>query len=187
MNGPKRAVSTLSHVYVDHQACDAFWREYLARLPVDHSHRSASPDRFGFGGTPALADELAALVLAGRKRATASLPIEFAVLNEPLPQSGDLSIIVRGDGSPAAIIERTHVESRPFDLVDPRFASIEGEGDGSLAYWREAHIEYFSSVAAQTGADFSGQTPVLCQTFRVVWPAPDTNDGEVGNCSPDSA
>ncbi|PYM31010.1 MAG: ASCH domain-containing protein, partial [Candidatus Rokuibacteriota bacterium] len=32
---------------------------------------------FAFGDSPALAKELAALVLAGHKRATASLPVQF--------------------------------------------------------------------------------------------------------------
>jgi hypothetical protein len=71
---------------IDHDACDAFWREYLAHLPAEHLHHSAEPDAFGFGGEPALADELAGLVIAGKKRATTSLPIEFTFLGEPLPR-----------------------------------------------------------------------------------------------------
>jgi uncharacterized protein YhfF len=157
-------------VFIDLSACDAFWRAYLAELPADHSHHSAKPDSFGFGGAPALADELAALVLGGRKRATTSLPVEYTSLGAPLPRAGDLSIIVRGDGRPVAIIERTHVESRPFDDVDERYASVEGEGDGSLAYWRQAHLEYFADVCGRLGGNFDGATPVLCETFRVVWP-----------------
>src|SRR5688572_15327024 len=111
-------------MYIDHSACSTFWREYLAQLPADHPHRSAKPDRFGFGGEPDLADELAALVLAGQKCATTSLPVEYSALGEALPCAGDLSIIVRGDGTPAAIIERLSVESRPFDEVDQSYASV---------------------------------------------------------------
>lgn len=160
-------------MYIDLKACDAAWYAYLSRLPQDHPHRSAKPDAFGFGGEPALADELAELVLAGRKRATTSLAVEFSSLNEPLPTVGCLSIIVRGNGIPVAIIERTQVTTLPFEAVDGSFAAIEGEGDGSLTYWREAHIEYFTGVTARLGGHFDARTPVICQVFRVVWKSPE--------------
>jgi uncharacterized protein YhfF len=156
----------------DTKACEAFFRAYLSHLSPDHPHRAAKPDAFGFGGEPALADELADLVLAGRKCATTSLPIEFTSLNEPWPSVGDLSIILRGDGAPAAIIERTQVTALPFDAVDAAFAALEGEGDGSLAYWREAHREYFARACERLGGHFDPQTTVLCQIFRVVWKGP---------------
>jgi uncharacterized protein YhfF len=159
-------------VNVDLKACDAAWRAYLNQLSPDHPHRQAKPDAFGFGGEADVADELAELVLAGRKRATTSLAIEFTSLSEPLPIVGDVSIILRGDGVPVAIIERTQVTTRPFDAVDEAFAAVEGEGDGSLAYWRQAHAEYFTGVCTRLGRHFDTQTPVICQVFRVVWKSP---------------
>jgi uncharacterized protein YhfF len=157
---------------VDRHACDHVWRAYLSPLPADHPHHGAKPDAFGFGSEPALADELAALVLSAQKRATTSLAVEFTSLNEALPKIGDVSIILRGDGLPVAIIERTQVEIMPFDSVDEVYAAIEGEGDASLAYWRAAHTEYFNGVCARLGGRFDGQTPVICQVFRVVWKLP---------------
>lgn len=160
-------------MFIDHAACDAFLADYRAWLPADHPHRQGTPDRFGFGGEPALADELAGLMLEGRKRATASLAVEFSRVGEPLPRAGDLSIIVAGDGRPVAVIERTRIDRRLFDQVDAAFAATEGEGDGSLAYWRQVHQRYFSAVLAEQGQDFDGAaTEVICQEFRVVWPVP---------------
>jgi uncharacterized protein YhfF len=156
-------------LFIDHPACDTFWRDYVARLPDDHPHHSAKPDAFGFGDEPALAGELAELVLAGRKRATTSLPAEFTSLEAPLPRVGDLSIVVHGDGRPAALIELTHVETVPFDEVDEAYAAVEGEGDGSLAYWRRAHEEYFADVCRRLGGSFDGRTPVICQAFQLIW------------------
>jgi uncharacterized protein YhfF len=162
-----------TNVNVHLKACDAAWQAYVSQLSPDHPHRQATPDAFGFGGEPDLADELAGLMLSGHKRATTSLAIEFTSLNEPLPNVGDVSIILRGDGVPVAIIERTQVTTRPFETVDEAFAAIEGEGDGSLAYWREAHTEYFTGVCAGLGGHFDMQTLVLCQVFRVVWKSPE--------------
>ncbi len=147
--------------------CESVWNDYLRTLPPMHAHRRIKLDEFAFGDSESLANELADLVVAGKKRATASLGIEFTSLHESLPQPGDVSIILRGDGTPVAIIERTDVKHVPFELVDENFAAI--EGDGSLAYWRAAHTEYFASVCRRLGCTFTGATPVICQTFRVLW------------------
>jgi uncharacterized protein YhfF len=148
---------------------DAFWRRYVGTLAAGHLHRQARPDVFAFGDSPSLADELAALVVAGRKRATASLPVEFTSEGLPLPVAGDVSIVTRGDGSPVAIIELVEVRHIPFQSVDAAFAAEEGEGDGSLAFWQAAHREYFSRVAARIGGEFSATSHVICQRFRLLW------------------
>jgi uncharacterized protein YhfF len=117
-----------------------------------------------------LADELAFLVLSGKKRATASLAVEFTSLNESLPAEGDLSIILNSAGIPVAIIERTEVSTVAFGEVAASFAVVEGEGDGSLAYWRSAHTRYFTDVCSSLGVVFNEKTPVICQVFRLAWP-----------------
>jgi uncharacterized protein YhfF len=157
---------------LDAAKCRAYWAEFVQSLTDHDPRRTAKPDAFGFGGEGELADELAALVLVGKKRATASLPIEYTFLDEPLPRVGDLSIVLNGKGDPVAIIERTAIEVVPFQAVSDEFAACEGEGDGSLKYWREAHIWYFNSVCARLGGKLEESTPVLCQRFRLVWPRP---------------
>jgi len=152
-----------------HSAIDTFWQQYLASLPPAHPHRQARPDAFAFGDSAALADELAELVLSRQKQATASLAVEFSSLGEALPRVGDLSIILRGDSLPVAIIERVSVQHLPFKQVDAAFAAREGEGDGTLAWWREAHTGYFQRVCERLGGEFNDDTPVICQAFQVVW------------------
>ena len=155
---------------IDTFKCKAYWAEFVQSLAVHDPRRTARPDAFGFGGEGEIADELAALVLAGKKRATASLPVEYTSLNEPPPKAGDLSIILDGKGSPVGIIERTSVDLVPFQSVDEEFAAYEGEGDGSLRYWREAHTWYFNDVCSRLGGKLEESTPILCQRFRLVWP-----------------
>ena len=160
---------------IDRKACAAAWSAYLASVPPEHPHRTHKPTAFAFGGEPALADELDALVIAGSKRATTSLAVEYTSLNLPPPSVGDLSIILAGDGLPCAIIERTQVTTVAFDEVDAEYAAVEGEGDGSLAFWRAAHERYFTGVCARLGEHFDARTPVLCQVFQVVWVKPDAD------------
>jgi len=155
---------------IDKAKCKAYWSEFISSLPSGDPRTKAKPDAFGFGGEGEIADELAALVLAGKKQATASLPVEYTSLGEPLPKAGDLSIILDGQGTPVAVIERTSVKLVPFAAVTAEFAAIEGEGDGSLKYWQEAHTWYFGQVCKSLGGKLEASTPVLCQCFKVVWP-----------------
>lgn len=151
-------------------AVDRFWRGYLASLPPGHPHHQARPDAFAFGGAGPLGDELAALVLQGRKRATTSLASEFTSLGEPLPQTGSVSVILDGQDWPVAIIERVRVAFVAFDAVDETYAAIEGEDDGSLERWRANHLDYFGQVCERLGGRFDGRSEVICQEFRVIWP-----------------
>jgi uncharacterized protein YhfF len=130
------------------------------------------PDVFSFGDTPALADQLAALVRTGRKRAKAGLAEEFTALGQALPKKGDMSIVMRGDGSAAAIIEFTEVRTVKFSEVDAAFAEEEGEGDKTLDHWRKAHRDYFRRAGDRLGAPFDEKSSkVICQRFRAVWRA----------------
>jgi uncharacterized protein YhfF len=147
----------------------AFWQGYVNSLPAEHPHRHARPDAFAFGDSPALADELAAFVQVGRKRATASLLVEFTSGGLSLPVAGDVSIVTLAEGTPVAIIELVEVRHLPFQAVDASFAADEGEGDGSLEWWRAAHRRYFGRVCAKRGEAFDETSPVICQRFRLVW------------------
>ena len=56
-----------------------------------------------------------------------------------------------GRGQPRCVIETTEVTYRRFGEVDAAFAYEEGEGDRSLAYWRNAHRRLFRT-AGQSSA-----------------------------------
>ncbi len=58
------------------------------------------------------------------------------------------------------------------------FAADEGEGDLSLAYWREAHRNFFGRVCARLGLDFSERIEVVAERFRVMHRADDDDRGD---------
>jgi uncharacterized protein YhfF len=58
-----------------------------------------------------------------------------------------------------------------FDEVTEEFAATEGEGDGSLAFWREAHWAAFSRGFEGTARSARPDMPVVCERFEVVFPA----------------
>ena len=105
----------------------------------------------------------------GPKRATASLLWVHETEGRPLAKPGDLSIVTRWTGDPVCIIETTQVEICAFEDVTDAFAATEGEGDGSLAYWREAHWAYFARECRRTGRIPDARMPVICEQFRVVY------------------
>jgi uncharacterized protein YhfF len=150
-------------------ACLPMWRAFAATQACDPTPRWC--EAFFFGDSAALASELAALVMQGRKRATAaSLWAHEAEGTQP-PAPGALSIVTLFDGTPQCVIETLSVDIRPFDQVDAAFAAAEGEGDGSLEYWRRAHEAFFGCELAAIGRPFAPDMPVVCERFRVLYPA----------------
>ena len=115
-------------------------------------------ETFSFGDNPALAEELAGLVLMGVKTATC-----WPVSEEQQTYVGKKMVMLDGSGRPAAVLETVELNMRRFDEVDDGFAFDEGEGDRSLEYWRTAHRRYF----ARRGV-FSPDMELWCERFRVV-------------------
>lgn len=155
----------------EHPQMTAFWQAYLENLPPAEQPPAERYADWYFGDNPALADELAALVLAGVKTATCTLLLEMEREGTPLPQVGERAIITRFDGQPLGIIETTSVEVLPFDQVSADFAHAEGEGDRSYASWRAGHERYFGRRCQLLGLAFSPGLPVVCERFRLVYRA----------------
>lgn len=148
----------------------AFWDEFIEATGVADEARFY--EAFAFGDSEALADELAALVLAGVKRATAGSVWSYAEEGRRLPEPGDLSIVTDWAGRPLCVIETRSVEVLPFDQVGEVFAATEGEGDASLDYWRAAHRAYFTRECERAGRSFDESMLVACECFEVVYQPP---------------
>jgi uncharacterized protein YhfF len=63
--------------------------------------------------------------------------------DELLRHVGKRMVMLDGTGRAAAVLETVELTRRRFSEVDEAFAFDEGEGDQTLAYWREAHRSYF--------------------------------------------
>ncbi|MDX2029683.1 MAG: ASCH domain-containing protein [Blastocatellia bacterium] len=149
------------------QHLEPFWRSFAAitETPVDGRFYEA----FYFGDSETLANELADLVLAGKKRGTAASVWSAESEGKRLPRPGDLSIVINWSGEPLCVIETESVNVAPFNEVQADFAAAEGEGDGSLEFWREAHRRYFSRECLAAGREFSESMLVACERFKVLY------------------
>lgn len=155
-----------------------FWeaargRAGLGGLDVITGSSSAAavpPPAWAFGRTPQEADDLLALVLAGRKTATASAHWLYRHQGEHLPRPGDLSILLDGRGRPRALVRTTAVEVVPFDEVGAEHAACEGEGDGTLASWRQVHEDLFRAELEAAGGRFRPDMAVVLERLELLHP-----------------
>src|SRR5437763_433872 len=128
----------MGHATVPHGLA-SFWRLVESALGPQASARFY--DASFFDDYELSANHLAELVLIGRKRATAGLLWSFEFDNRAPPEVGALSIVTSWSGKPLCVIETTSVSIASFEQVDAQFAKAEGEGDGTLEYWRRVHWE----------------------------------------------
>ncbi|WP_447727371.1 ASCH domain-containing protein [Sphingomonas koreensis] len=141
------------------------WRRYRE---TDPSAPADLPVVFHFCDNQPDADSCANLVVAGRKRATASSLVELELAELPVPNAGDLAVITGWSGEAKAVIRTTSVEIRKFRDVDEAFARDEGEGDLTLEWWRDAHRAYYERVLANSGHRVDDDLQIACERFEVV-------------------
>lgn len=150
-----------------------YWETFLNQGKNRELYADKEYEAWHFCDNKKDADELAELVLKGIKRGTASQLSAYEKDKEPLPQAEEISIIIDWSGSPRCIIETIKIDRYHFAEVPSSFAATEGEGDGSLKYWRQAHISAFSREAAELDIEFNDKSIVLCEEFRVIYPIPE--------------
>lgn len=151
-----------------HPSVTEMWTGYLAKsgkLPT-----APPPPSWHFCDNEADANNCARLVLAGRKCATAPSLWFFESRGLKLPESGDLDIVTDFHGVAQCIIRTTAVSIVRFCDVTAEHATAEGEGDGSLDFWREVHWEYYQRELAGTKYVPTRDMPVVCQSFERIHP-----------------
>ena len=109
-------------------------------------------------------------MLKGEKTATASAYDLYAVDNDPLPQEGIFDVVLDSQDQAVCIVEVTKVSVQPFHQVSADHAYKEGEGDKSLAYWRQVHEEVFTEWMSEAVLTFTPDSKVVLEEFRKVYP-----------------
>lgn len=155
------------------KAVVAFWHAFRAASGIADEDFEVVM----FDHTAEVGDELAALVLRGQKRATASLAASFVPGSAPPPVLGGHVVVVDGSGNPACIFRTAELRIGPMDSVTDAFAWIEGEGDRSRAWWLAAHRKFFTREAARLGIAMHEGIATVFERFVVVWP-PEAADRE---------
>ena len=141
-------------------------------LAILKSHAIALPrgpvHADGYGDSPELSAELIALIRSGHKRAGTGLLWAYEHDGDHIAQAGDIEIVVDHRHQPALVTRITRSEIIAYSAVTAEYAAMEGEGDGSLAYWRAAHWNFFSRECARIGRTPSESMPVICNVFELL-------------------
>ena len=141
---------------------EELWREFRENSRIEDCEYGA----WSFGVEP---DLLAMLVSSGEKTATASAYPLYELENEPLPEAGAYDVILDYKGAAVCIVQTAKVSVVPFDAVTAEHAYKEGEGDKSLAFWREVHEKVFTEWMKEAGLQFTNDMKVVCEEFVVVY------------------
>ncbi|MGM0432540.1 MAG: ASCH domain-containing protein [Spirochaetota bacterium] len=145
---------------------DAMWKDFVSLYGIEAS----SYELCQFGMTREEVNSLAQLAREGVKQATAGLLESYKREGEPLPKPGDFHVVTDWEGNAVCIIQASAVEVLPFDQITHSHAAKEGEGDKSLAYWRQAHLQYFTWEASELGLVFHESMEVVFMHFKTVYP-----------------
>ena len=141
----------------------------IARLQQLGIVLPAGPVRLdSYGDSAALSEALLALIRQGRKRAGTGLLWAMEVEGESLPQVGDIEVVLDHHNQPALVTRIVSVAVVPYCEVTAEYAAIEGEGDGSLEYWRRAHWAFFSRECKRISREPTERMPVVCSVFELL-------------------
>lgn len=146
-------------------AAEQLWSDFTTAVGISGNFTVVQ-----FGDTAELADELAALVVSGKKRATTALQRDYVARGGTIPKPGNFSVVVDSKNQPVCIIRTMFVDVKALRMVDEDFARDDGGGDQSLAWWRAAHVRYFKRQGASEGFSIDDDTQVVLERFVVVWP-----------------
>jgi uncharacterized protein YhfF len=143
--------------------------EVLAKLAARGVTLPPGPVRLdAYGDSAELSEELLALIREGRKRAGTSLLWAIEADSDPLPEAGDIEIVLDHSNEPVLVTRVLRVEVVAFADVTAEYAAIEGEDDGSLASWRRGHWAFFTRECARIGREPSEGMPVVCSVFELL-------------------
>ena len=144
--------------------------DFWDRVKRETGIRGGLQDAWGFGDNPPLMDELLALVLEGKKRATTTLIREMEAEGYPEPKVGEYSVILDGSGEPRAVIRTMSVRRARFRDVDGDHAYWEGEDDRTLESYVREHTKYYRRRGEALGFAFSEDMEVILERFELLYP-----------------
>lgn len=123
-----------------------------------------------------LRDRLVAAILAGRKRTTTTLLIDYEAGGSSLPEPGLHEVVVDSAGEPVCVTEIVAVEVLRLAEVTVEHALSEGEGYRSVAEWRQGHEDWWTIPAYRDCFTSRGAQPpridddalVVCTRLEVI-------------------
>ena len=147
-------------------AIDEFWQEFVKSAGLDEEALYAGDLTFDGKGNDKAA--LLNLVLSGKKTVMMNAFEAYTIDREPLPVSGEYSVVLDFNGEPSCIIQTESVSVVPFSAISWELASREGE-DENLDEWKERRRQLFEDEGDIMGYEFNPDMRVVVEIFNVVY------------------
>ena len=122
-------------------------------------------DAWQFGVIP---DELAEMVISGKKTTMTSTYVGYKARNKAIPSVGKCSVILNSQDKPVTIIKVVDVQVMPMNEVPIEHMANEGDCGLHGELWWDIHKEYFTDILAQIGEEFSEDMQVVCERFELI-------------------
>ncbi len=143
------------------------WEDYCK---INFQYKNEKFATWHFCNTQELALKLANLVKIGRKKGTSSLFESYKIEEEELPKIAQHTVITDINGEALCIIRSKKVEVLKFKDFPREYAEKEGEGDLSLGYWREVHVEFFIEEMEEYNlGEFNENIEIVYEEFECVY------------------
>ncbi|GAD89818.1 hypothetical protein VHA01S_028_00170 [Vibrio halioticoli NBRC 102217] len=146
-----------------------YLNQYLSSLSELEREKYSSFSSDYFCGDEENANVCAELIRTGVKTATCSLAAWYDSDDELMPSVGHLQVVLNWQQQPICIVEIDSVETCRYNEVTAEFAFAEGEGDRSLASWRETHWQFFSGECAELNITPKDDMLLVLERFHVVY------------------
>lgn len=112
--------------------------------------------------------ERAGQIGRGAKRALVTPLAVYERRGWPVPREGELSVFLDGGGEAFCIGETLSAQVLPLGEVSGEWAELEHGAPCPRERWVEERCALFRQVYGPEGAEFSGETPVVCEQFRLL-------------------
>ena len=150
----------------DQAALEAFWQAAQdtlpeAGLPNDYQVRWIGLDAESTW-------QIFALIRAGDKTGTFTLPWIVDRTQQPTPRVGDAIILIDFDGTPTMLIRLTDIEDVPFGEITNEHTAVDGPPVRDVAIWRPLHTQYWNAMLAPFDLSVSDDMPVWIEKFEVL-------------------
>jgi uncharacterized protein YhfF len=108
------------------------------------------------------------LIRARVKNGTAHMAMDFERNKIPRRLPGDYWVILSPAAEPLVLVRVVGVEEVPFNKVSQAWAEVEGEGDNTLRWWREAHLAYFRNQCQLWNIPWSEEYSIVCESWELI-------------------
>lgn len=150
-------------------ALDRFWQSAVAAVPRLAAAAGCQVRWIGLDHDST--EQVLALIEAGDKTGTFTLPWIVANTSQPPPRVGDLIILIDFLGKPRLLVQLTSIEEVTFGALDERHTAVDGPPVRALAVWKPLHTRYWNPMLKPFGLQVTDVMPVLVEQLDVLYGA----------------